>query len=247
MVPQISKRQIGTVAILDVKGALTGPWALRSREFLGRELALCDAKKIVLNMRPTVDLDTLGARTLFECIPQGKEIGVLRGKSGVMELIDRLDRKKDFRQFQDEKELATLFGEDFLQEPQKNDRRAPRLRTAFPLEFFYERESDRFKFKAVVTNLSESGLFAEYIDLETAEESLIRLNPYDFNVLHLTLFLPKRKTIHTQGKVAHRRMDGDQVGIGIQFLDVDSKDQQEIKRFLNAVNNRSTTNGKDGQ
>jgi hypothetical protein len=234
MIPQIVKREIGTVAILDIKGAFTGPWAVKGEELLNRELAACQAKRIVFNMRPTIDLDTLGARSLLNSVPKDKEIGILCGKAGVMDILDRLDLKKSLRHFYDEKELVSSFGESLVEtQPEKENRVSPRLQTALAFEFSFEKEGDRFKFRAIVTNLSETGLFAEYIDLETAEESLVRLSPYDWKILQLNLFLPKRKIIHTQAKVVHCRMDGDQVGIGLQFINLATKDQMEIRRFLN--------------
>ena len=236
MIPQIAKRQIGKIAIVDVKGPFTGPWALKGREILDREMAACKASKIIFNMRPTANLDTVGARSLFESVPQGKEVGVLCGKADVMDIINRLDFKKEIYQFHDEKELIDAFGEDLVDEPKAaenaENRISSRLQTALDLDFYYETEGDRFKFKAIITNLSESGLFAEYIDLENAEESLVRLNPYDFNTLHLSFFLSNRKKIEVKGNVVHRRMDGEQVGIGIRFIELDPKDQTQIKRFL---------------
>ena len=242
MIPQIAKRQIGTVTILDIKGQFTGQWALKTKKLLDQEIAFSSGKQIVFNMAPTSNLDTLGARFLFESVPQNKEMGILSGKSSVMQIINRLDINREFYRFKDEHELVSHFGNGLVSDlKEKNNRKAIRIQTALPLEFYYLFEGDRFKFKAIVTNLSETGLFAEYIDLETAEESLIRLNPYNFKILHLTLTLPKRKSVRAEGKVVHTRMDGEQVGIGIHFERIDEKDRIEIKRFLNTHSGSQTS------
>lgn len=219
--------------IIDIQGVFSGFWALRGRKNLKRILEHKGGEKVIFNFRQTSGLDTLGAKAIMESIPREVSGAFLAGASSVMELIHRHPESKRFQIFEEEQEMIDAFGKDFIETHQATEQRnSPRLQTALPLEFYYEDHDEPVKFKAIVTNLSESGLMAEYIDLKIAEESLNRLNPYDLKTLRLTLFLSKRKALHMEGHVIHRNLDGDQMGIGIKFSNPTLKDQEEIRHFL---------------
>lgn len=221
------------MAIVDVKGSLTGTWALREKAELTHQLAREEERNVIFNLRELDSLDTLGARTILGCIPRGRKVGVLGGNHGIIELMGRLANRKRFQIFDNELEAISAFGKAFLHPPARGERRKwPRLGTALPLQFHYWDEGYRIQFHAVVTNLSEEGLYAEYIDLEHAEQSLRRLNPYDLKTLSLRLVLPKRRALEAVGQVVHRKLDGEQVGIGIKFEKIGAKEQTLIRRFL---------------
>ena len=234
MIPQIAKRQIGNVAIIDIRGAFSGSWALRGRENLRQVVgSLCQGEKVIFNLSQTSGLDTLGVRSILASVSEEVDGAFLRGTSSVMDLVSRFPESKRFRIFKNEQEMTQAFGKDFMKTGGVSEQRnSLRLQTAIPLEFYYEEDGERVKFQAIVTNLSNSGLFAEYIDLKVAEESLERLDPYELKMLYMTLFLPKRKAIQLKGNVIHRNLDGEQMGIGIRFIDVASADQEEIQHFL---------------
>lgn len=233
MIPQIKKRRIGNVMIVDIKGALSGAWALKGMERLRRMLAFERAEKLIFNFRETTDLDTLGAKSIFESVPKNKQAGILCGSTTVMEVIRHFPEYERFRVFHDEQEIVSTFGQDLTPALNLSDSRTSvRLQTALPLEFYYEEEGEKIEFRAIVTNLSENGLFAEYIDLKSAEKSLERLNPNDLKRLHLIISFPRRKAIKLEGNVVHCKLDEEQVGIGIQFSQIGSCEQEEIRRFL---------------
>ena len=233
MVPQISERRIGNVMIVDIKGNLSGAWALRGRERIAQAVAKNSSCKLIFNLRETTGLDTLGAKSILENIPEGSELAVIPGNSGVLDLVKRCLKSRRFYLYRDEKEIASALGPDFVAaETLIEQRESARLETAFPLEFYFRDEEEQIEFRAIVTNLSESGLFAEYIDLNKAAESLKRLDPYDLKLLNLKLLLPMRKPIETEGNVVRRRLDGEQVGIGIKFASIGEKEVAEIRSFL---------------
>ena len=230
---QVGKRQIGKVMILDVKGALAGPWALREREKIARAFSRGKAERVVLNLCQTTSLDTLGVKSLLEGLPKGQDIGVLCRNAAIMDILKRSLEHRRFQVFHNEEDLASAYGEDFVAENKGVEQRSSeRLKTALPLEFLYVEDGEEVRFRGIVTNLNDSGLFAEYIDLNTAEDSLKRLDPYDLKDLHLILRLPNRRIIEADGIVVHRRLDGDQLGIGVKFLKIGDREQEEIRRIL---------------
>lgn len=235
MLPQITKRQIGNVTIIDIKGPLTGVWALREKASGMKNLVSEEAQAVILNIQGMTQLDTVGAKAIFESVPKNKHIGFFGGSEDVLEVLQHFEESKKFRLFHDEEEIVSAFGKDLVKFQETNEkRRCERLSTALPLGFYFEEEGEKISFHAIVTNLSKTGLFAEYIDLKVAEQSLEQLNPYDLKMLHLTISLPKGKKIEADGKVMHRKMDGDQVGIGIEFYKISPEAQKEIERFLKA-------------
>ncbi|OGX04281.1 MAG: hypothetical protein A3G87_05510 [Omnitrophica bacterium RIFCSPLOWO2_12_FULL_50_11] len=233
MIPQIGVRRIGQVAIVDVKGSFTGTWALREKAELTYQLTGEEERNVILNLRQLESLDTLGARTILECIPEGRKVGLLGGNQGVIELMSRVNSRNRFHFFEDEVEAISAFGEAFLEgTPPQERRKSPRLRTALPLQFSYWDEGYQIQFHAVVTNLNEQGLYAEYIDLDDSEQSLRLLHPYDLKTLRLRLSLPHGNVVEVESRVVHRTLDGDQVGIGIAFEKIGAKEQTLIRRFL---------------
>ena len=218
MIPQITRRQIGGVTIIDIKGPLTGVWALREKAVAMRKLVAEEEQAVILNLKGMTQLDTVGAKAIFETLAKGRQVGIFGGSPDVLDVLGRFSQLKRFRMFRDEAEVVSVFGADFVRSLKDREKRKHgRLRTALPLEFSCRSEREKIYFHAIVTNLSETGLFAEYIDLEAAEQSLEQLSPYDLKVIELKLLLPKGKSVEAEGKVAHRKLDGDQVGIGIEF------------------------------
>ncbi|MBI3999712.1 MAG: PilZ domain-containing protein [Candidatus Omnitrophica bacterium] len=236
MIPQITKRQIGDVTIVDIKGAFSGPWALRGKDLLSETFGSNGGGTMVLNLREMTSLDTLGARSIFEAISEKENIGILYGSEWVMDLMSRFLEGKRFRMFRDEQEILSAFGPHFVgtSSSRAEERTSVRLQTALPLKFYYEEAGEKVEFQAIVTNLNEKGLFAEYIDLKSAEKSLEHLSPYDLKLLHLILLLPRGNAVHAEGNVVHRKLDGEQVGIGIQFSKIGLKEQEAIRNFLNS-------------
>ena len=235
MIPQIGKRKIGNITILDIKGSLTGVWALRRKQDLAHQLANEDIQNTILNLRTITDLDTVGAKAILESVPQDKDVALLAGNQGVMDLMSRFSTQKRLRFLWNEKEIVSTFGKDLVSLPTGDEekRQHTRLPTALPIEFYYCAEDEEpVRFRAVITNLSEGGLFAEYIDLKVAEQSLERLNPYDLNLLHLVISLPKGKLVEAEGKVVHRKLDGEQLGVGVEFFKIGLQEQKEISNFL---------------
>lgn len=235
MLPQITKRQIGNVTIIDIKGPMTGIWALREKASGMKNLVSEEARAVILNIQGMTQLDTVGAKAILDSVPKDKHVGFFGASADALELLGHFDDLREFRLFRDEEELVSAFGKDLVQFQETSEKRKyDRLSTALPLQFYYEEEGEKIMFHAIVTNLSKTGLFAEYIDLKVAEQSLERLNPYDLRMLHLMVSLPKGKKITAEGKVMHRKMDGDQVGIGIEFYKISEEAQNEIIRFLRA-------------
>ena len=238
MIPQISKREIGDVVIVDIKGELSGPWALKSKEALSQMIGRDERQKLVFNLQNMTGLDSLGVKSLFESVPSEREIGILFANSMVRDVLDHFLASRRFHTLSNEEELISRYGEALTLHKTETGtelRKSFRLQTALPVEFYCEEDGQKVEFKAIVTNLSKEGLFAEYIDLKVAEWSLEHIDPYDLKDLGIKLMLPKRQVLNLKGKVVHRRLDGEQVGIGVQFTEIGSKECTAIADFFISI------------
>lgn len=252
MIPQIKSREIGRVKVIDIQGELSGPWALRSKETIKQMLSQAANQKVVFNLQQMTNVDSLGVKTLLESVPEGQNLEILFGSDSVANFIKHFSQSRSVRTFQSEREIASAFGEAFMDKPASGEgeqREFRRMQTVIPIEFHYEDDDRKIEFRAIATNLSEGGFYAEYIDLKMADQSLECLNPYDFKILDLKFFLPKGKVVRAKGKMAHCRLEGEQIGIGIQFMEIGSGELDEIRNFMCAyetTHNRNRQLRKEG-
>lgn len=234
-IPQISRRRIGSVVILDIKGELVGPWALKARESIS-SLMSDDIPNLIINLKELGTVDSLGVKAISENLSSDSRNALICGRLSVMEMFERLKALHDIEVFEDENAVIDFFGKEFVSpvdELFEEKREHDRLKTAIPLEFTYTDVTEhQMAFKAIVTDLSRGGLFAEYLDLETFDNASKKIDPYDFKILDLKIKLPGHDYIYAKGKVLRTVISGDQLGLGIEFYEIDPKEQDVIDSFL---------------
>ena len=235
MLPQIKKRKIGRIKIIDIQGDLTGPWAVKARQELHALVKNEEDGTFVINLKGIQGIDSLGVKAIAESLPPNRKVTFLNGNLSVMDMFEASSFPA-IRVIQSEEELVQCFGSDLvsfdddLSDEEK--RQHMRLTTALPVIFTcIDPGGNEVKFGAIATNLSEAGVFAEYINLEDAVKSQNFVNPYELKLLTLKIKLPNFDLI-VKGKVVRRKLDGDQVGIGIEFYQIGEKDRAKIKDFL---------------
>jgi len=235
--PQITRRRIGSVIILDIKGELVGPWALKAKESISK-LISDNIKNLIINLKELSTVDSLGVRAISENLNPAARNALISGKISVMEMFNQLKALHDIKVFQDENSVIDYFGKEFVDNDQNSplliEKRAhKRLKTAVPLEFWYtDANGKKIAFRAIITDLSEGGLFAEYLDLETVDTINNKLDPYDLKMLELKIKLPGMNYIYASGKVLRTVISGEQLGLGIEFYKINEDDKNSISKFL---------------
>ena len=63
--PQISRRRIGAVIILDIKGELVGPWALKAKDSIAHFMTK-NIKNLIINLKELQTVDSLGVKAISE-------------------------------------------------------------------------------------------------------------------------------------------------------------------------------------
>ena len=233
MLPQITKRRVGDALVIELRGSYTGGWAVRGKEKLTQVFKSERGRKIVLNLQKTESLDTLGVKSLFQSIPSGKELAVVCASFGTLALIRNSAGSRKFHLFRNEAEMRSQFAAGSGAE--KGDRElrgSSRLQSMFPLEFSYDAGGEQVEMKGVVTNINESGIFAEYVDSKSDRSALRRFDPYEADRLYLRILLPHRKAMEGTGVVTRLTTEGGQIGVGIRFVALSEENRKVFQRLL---------------
>lgn len=237
-IPQIVNRKIGTLEILDLKGDFVGPWAIRGREDIQRFVEINRPRNLLINLKDVETIDSLGVKAIMDNLGGGMKSGIVSGNYSVSEMFTRLAPSTDIRFFKDEDEVVHFFAEELVKErsghiPVEEKRKFPRLKTAFPLEFmFTDGTGEKIVFRAIVTNLSEGGLYAEYLDLEPSSGNPKKIDPYDFKMLEMKIRLDDDTVITAEGKVVRTDLEGEQMGIAIQFYRISDDDKSKVQKLI---------------
>jgi len=83
---------------------------------------------------------------------------------------------------------------------------------------------------AIVTNLSEGGFFAKFIESISEKNLREHLHPYDLRLLSLDLHLTEKDFISLKGKMVHEDPQG--MGIGVEFYEIEDRQHQHISDYL---------------
>ncbi len=234
MIPQVVKRQIGKVNLIDMNGSMTSLWVSRLKTQLEQAFRNLDENPVVFNFRPISDLDTLGAKVFFNATQKRSHLSLLAGNDEVMDLFNHYPESKQYQIFDNEDDLVRTYGPELLDTKAKDSdhRGSLRLQTAISIKFSYQQDSEQKQCVGIVSNLSTRGFYIEYIDILSIEQSLTQLSPYDIQVLNFVLTLPNGKTVRGEGKVLHWQLNQDQFGIGVQIEKLSAQDEQRFSDFL---------------
>ena len=236
-IPQMINRRVGEVEILDVKGDFVGPWAIRGKKDIQRFVESNKPKNLLINLKDVETIDSLGVKAITDNLEQETKNGVVSGNYSILEMFSALVQSGDIRFFKCEEEVVGFFAEELVKEksitPIEEKRKFNRLKTACPMEFWYrDLEGEQILYRAIVTNISEGGLYAEYLDLEPSSGNPKKLDPYDLQMFEIKIKLPKGLEIRAEGKVVRIDFEGDQMGIAIQFYHLKEEDKRKLEKLI---------------
>lgn len=236
-IPQVRRRKIGSVVILDIQGELVGPWALQAKDSIAKLMNETD-RNFILNLKEIETIDSLGVKAVVENIPQEARSVVIGGRNGVMDMFEQMHVMDRLHIFKNEEAVIDFFGKDFIAKDDNTwiseQRVHDRLSTAVPLEFWYENKKGiKVVFRGIITDLSVGGLFSEYLDLETTDVP-DSFDPTDIEFVTLKIKLPGIDYISASGKVLRTVLNGEQVGLGMSFTDIADADKEKITNFLSS-------------
>lgn len=236
MVPKFHARRIGSVDVFELHGIYADPWVGRIKEEMDQALEEPGVKGLLFNLREVERLDHSGAEAILKTVRRPPKRAILGHNLSAYFVAEHMDPNEPIPIFDKEKEAIRYFKEEFAAlegEFPGERRRFPRIKTALAAELETKSYGESFFFEVVVTNLSEGGLYAEFLDSRTEELARRTLDPFDLKLLGVQLWLPEEETIWVEGKVLRKETGtGETAGIALGFYEIKGEERDKLRKFL---------------
>ncbi|MFH0985282.1 MAG: PilZ domain-containing protein [Candidatus Omnitrophota bacterium] len=233
-----STREIGGVAVFDLKGMPTYETVQEVTWKIQRSIRRHHFHQIILNFKAVGPIDTIGLRHLLTVCLRPKHSALYGASSDMAHFLEEncFSGKVDI--CADEKEVAESFG-PFLydKDPDKryidkgaktpkeslgaqlDGRRNHRMHVGIPVELRISSAMNEIvTTKAIVTNISQGGLFVEYLDLDAAAK-ILAMEPIENLPVEIHIFPSANfpDEYHVAGKIRRKEVRKEQLGFGIEF------------------------------
>lgn len=236
MTPRFETRRIGAVNIFEIHGSFAAPWLQRMKTQMTKTLQNNSAPALLLNVREVETMDDPGAETALKFL-RGRNKGAILGRNLPAYFIaEHMAPNESIPIFENSREAVEYFGPEFATGRQtgvSERRNLSRVKTAFPVEFEMGLPGETIVLEAVVTNLSEGGLFAFF--LEKASEDLAHrlLDPFDLKMMKIRLALAPGNRLDMEGKIlrSDENFSRNQ-GLAVAFYNVPSEDRARLQGFI---------------
>ena len=182
-------RKIGRVQVFDLSGALVGeeldPLIGKIEQTIQRK----KLRRVILNLQKTTSMDELAVRRLVACLLRPQKSLIFAPGESCRERFSSTYLPQSIRLCRNEEEVAEAFGSFlFLKDkiyqvpvdetkplPQSHGlerRRSKRIRVAIPMMIqFQMKDGSMLEAKAIATNVSQGGVFAEFLNLDAPDYS----------------------------------------------------------------------------
>jgi hypothetical protein len=233
---KIKAKRVGDVSIFEICGELTGDFASRSEEAMHECLANMRHRNALFNVQELRQIDKKGVGAILENACYVTKSAVLCEPNPVRNYIQASDTTHRLSYFQNREDVAYYFSKEFAapslgEQCTRERRRYIRLKTSLPTHFWFESEEGKlFQFFAVATNLSEGGLFAQFIESVSEDSVKQKLNPYDFQLLHIRVALLGENPVEGVGKLIHGNIR--EGGIGIELYEMDDENRDRLRHWI---------------
>ena len=236
LIPKLEQRQIGRVHVFDLSGNLAGERSYEVIEKIDHAIQKKKLKRVILNLQQVQGLDELAVRKIIASLIRPQKSLVYCASENLRSFFKESYLPHNVKLCATDAEIAESVG-SFLfekdkdiglpkeQEAIKNDyglerRRKKRIRVAIPIEIEFELSDGRkVHSRAIATNISSGGLFAEYLDLDSSLE-VSQLGNVNSN--KVVVIVPPSENFLDQIRIPAcvKRIEllKRQVGLGIQFL-----------------------------
>jgi hypothetical protein len=233
-----STREIGGVAVFDLKGEPTFETVQEVAWKIQKNIRRHHFHQIILNFKAAGPMDTIGLRHLLTVCIRPKHSAIYGAPAEMASFLAEncFTGKVDI--CADEREVAESFG-PFLydKDPDKRyldkeaktpkeslgaqleGRRSHRMHVALPIELRIASPLNEIVItKAIATNISQGGLFVDYLDLEAAEK-ITAMEPIDNLPVEIHIFPSANfpEDYHVAGRIRRKEIRREQLGFGIEF------------------------------
>ena len=223
--------------IFELNGTFAEPWVGRIEEGIKRKITESPSHGLLFNLKDVEKVDSHGVNSILNVVRSQKKNGILGHNLSTYFVAEHMSPNEPIPIFENGKQAIGYFKKEFAEldpdQPELKRRKFPRVETALPMEFELKEFGSHFFFEAVVTNLSEGGLYCYFLDSHSEELASRTLDPFDLKLLDLRLILSEKETLKSQGKVIRTaKGDPDMQGLALEFYNLVPKDQQRLRLFL---------------
>lgn len=237
---KMSVREIGSVSIFDLEGVPT-PDALQEAAWrIQKSIRRHRLQRIILNLQYLEEIDALSIRKLVAACIRPQQSLLFKVNDRVAGFVDETYLPRNMKVRNNEKEVAEDFGPFLLEKnqvpaPDRSDlesyknspgydlekRRSKRMHVALPLEvrLVNPKTQQSHSVRGIATNISEGGIFIEFLDLEVAAqiESLDWLINSRVDILIFpSANFPEEYRI--AGKILRQDLRKRQLGLALEFI-----------------------------
>ena len=236
LVPRLEQRQIGRVHVFDLFGSLVGERSQEVVEKIDHTIQKKRLKRVILNLQEVQELDELIVRKLVASLLRPQRSLLYCASPKLRGFFEGSYLPHNIKLCTTEAEVADWVG-SFLFEKEKDiglskdqeeshnpygleRRRKKRIRVAIPIEIEFEtKDGQKVHSRAIATNISQGGLFAEYLDLESSLQ-VSQLGDLESNKVTVIVAPSQNfaEEVRIPGCVKRIELVKRQVGMGIQFL-----------------------------
>ncbi|MBI1978127.1 MAG: PilZ domain-containing protein [Candidatus Omnitrophica bacterium] len=233
---QLGLRKIGSVQVFDLSGILTGDDVDIPAQKIDQVIQRKRLRRVILNLQKVHSMDEISMRRILACLIRPQRSLIFAPEEPLRRLFDTTHLPQSIRVCKNEEEIAEAFGSflfvkgkvfeipiDETQPLAKSygleRRRSKRIRVAIPVKLTFQmKDGKALTTKAIATNVSQGGLFAEFLDLDAPDYSKMQ----GLEQSQVTIVVPPNDTFKDEvtipGKIARFELLKKQYGIAIQFL-----------------------------
>jgi len=235
-------REIGSVSIFDLMGSCSSNPSSEVQDEAWRmqkNIRRHRSQRVILNMKGLDSVDAIGMRKILAACIRPKQSVIYGAKHDLLKIIADNHLPHSIGLCANEREVAEQLG-TFLfdkneekkivsESPYENmlgpgseieKRRSHRMHIALPMEIkVFNINQPPIVTTSIATNISEGGLFTEYLDLDAAEkiESLGDLQGKKVQI-HIFPSAHFPSEFDVMGIIRRKQLVGKQLGIGIEFV-----------------------------
>lgn len=236
----VSMREIGSVRVFDLMGQSTEESLVDVADKIQRNIRRHRLQRVILNLQMLSGLEPLGLRKLLAACLRPQKSLLYGVSTEIGQALENTYLPRNVRICASEKEVAEDFGPFLLDKDQHPDlaldpmspliedsvgskierRRSKRMHVALPIDLkLHVREGFVLSTRAIATNISEGGLFAEYLDLE-ASHKIEKLEPFEGLKAEITIFPSANfpEEYQLEAKIKRREFRKKQLGVAVEFI-----------------------------
>ena len=233
---QLGLRKVGSVQVFDLGGMLTGDEVETVAQKIDQVIQRKGLRRVILNFQKVQGMDEIALRRVLACLIRTQRSLIFAPDPSTRQWFEKTHLPNNIRICKNEEEIAEAFG-TFLfikdkmfevavdeTQPQPKSygldrRRNKRIRVAIPIRLAFQmKDGNPLEVKAIATNVSQGGIFAEFLDLDAPSYSKMQ----GLEQSNVTIMVPPNETFKDEmvipGRIIRFEVLRKQYGIAIQFV-----------------------------